>query len=868
MLSLVLVNIDWLHICYFWYYGNGYFMNDTKTNLYNLDIAPALAELKTSHQGLSGHEASRRYKQFGPNELSVKKAPLWKRIVEPFASYFAMVIVAAALLSLYEQKWFEAGIISFILVTNAIIFYVQQFSVEKALRSLRDQDVQTTDVVREGTIIKVASAKLVPGDIVHIAEGMKIPADGRLIDVSHLEIDESMLTGESLPIHKHAAAMAGKLQVYEQKNMLFKGTYVRSGMGLLLVSETGDHTQLGAINKLASEADDGKTPIEQKIDALTKKLLIGIVIVSAAVFALALVRGTHIDEALRFTLSLIVSAVPEGLPVAMTLVLLFSANRMAKQKALVKKLAAMETMGAITLIVTDKTGTITRNQLAIANQYTPHTKPESFLTAIAASLNGSTKHAADPLDVLLQATAGKKYALKAAKKVHDFPFDQQLRLSGAVWQVGKHYMLYVKGAPEKIMSHTTHARGLQVALADFTSKGYRTIGFASKKLTSKPEELNAKTLANMHFEGFVGLSDQLRPNIHKAVEEAHRAGIEVVMLTGDHAATASYVGQQTGIISNPNQAANSSAIEGKSDDAIRASLETTHVYGRVLPEHKYALLKAVRGHHITAMTGDGVNDIPALVAADAGLAMGSGSGAAKDASDIVLVNSNFMTIINAVRSGRTVLANIRKMVVYLLGTSGGEVLTMLCALLLNIPLPITAIMVLWVNLVTDGVTVIPLGLAQGEKHQMQQPPDNPKAPLLNKILLSRAIVLAVTMAVTVLAVFKANLSNGLEYAQTMAFLSLIVIQWANALNMNFEHHSWVRNFIHPNYKLLAAISGSVLINGLLFCTPLRNYFGLSALSLSDATTASLVPTVIAFITCDLHKLFTWRLRARQLHHAR
>ncbi len=824
--------------------------------VYNVEIDAALSEAGSSHHGLSAEEARKRLKRFGPNELSAKKISLLKRILEPFASYFAMVIIAAALLSAYERKWFEAAIISVIIVVNALIYYVQQFSVGRVLNTLRAQDKQLRDVVRDGKTIELAAEKLVPGDIVHVGEGMKVPADGRLIDVSHLQADESLLTGESLPIHKQASALNGKKEVYDQRNMLFKGTYVRSGTGLLLITSTGDNTQLGTINKLASEADEGKTPIESKIDDLTKKLLIGIGSVSVVVFGLAIARGIHLDEALRFTLSLIVSAVPEGLPVAMTLVLIFSAHRMAKQKALVKNLSAMETMGAVTLIVTDKTGTITKNKLAIAESFTPHADQKVFLQAVQASLNGSTEHAADPLDELLLKEVGH-HNLKG-DKVHDFPFDQQQRLSGSIWHHNGNYELFVKGAPEQILAHSKAGASAAKAVQRFTSRGQRTIGFASKKFTSLPTKLDASTLANMQFEGFIALSDQLRTGIKQAIVEAHQAGIKVVMLTGDHVETARYVALQTGIATSPDQVADSSLLASGSNTKIRQALEKITVFGRVLPEHKYALLRSVKQNEITAMTGDGVNDIPALVEADAGLSMGSGADAAKDASDIVLINSNFHTIINAVRSGRTVLANIRKMVVYLLATSGGEVLTMLSALLLNIPLPITAVMVLWVNLATDGVSVIPLGLSPSESHHMQEKPRSPNAPLLDKVHLSRAITLSVVMAVTVLITFKLHLSQGLAYAQTIAFLTLIVIQWANALNMNFDHHSWTYNFIRPNVRLLLAIGGSILVNIAIFCTPLKQYFGLVSLDGRDALLAVIAACAAVFLVCDAHKFLTAR----------
>lgn len=821
--------------------------------IYSLEITESLTSLQSSHKGLTAHEAALRLKRFGRNELTARKTSLLKRIIEPFASYFAMVIIVAALLSILEKKWFEAVIISIIIVVNAIIFYVQQFSVSRVLKSLREQDKQSIDAIRDGHTMQIAAEKVVPGDVIHINEGMKIPADGRLIDVSHLQVDESMLTGESLPIHKQAGALRGKHELYDQTNMLFKGTYVRSGTGLILVTATGNSTELGTITKLAGEAEEGKTPIEHKIDDLTKKLLLGIGIASTVVFGLTLARGTHLDEALRFTLSLIVSAVPEGLPVAMTLVLLLSANRMAKQKALVKKLSAMETMGAITLIVTDKTGTITKNKLSVAEVFTPLTDQNAFFQAVYASLNGSAEHSADPLDELLVQEVGKHKP--NGEKVHDFPFDQQLRLSASVWKEHGGYYLYVKGAPEKVLAHSHTTDAGQQHLETYTGRGYRTIGFGRKKISKIPNDLTSGSLTNLEFLGFVALSDQLRSGIHKAVEEARQAGIRVVMLTGDHIATAQYVALQTGIAENQNQVADSRILASGNAEDILELLKTIRVFGRVLPEHKFALLKAVKQHEITAMTGDGVNDIPALVEADAGMAMGSGADAAKDASDIVLVNSDFTTIINAVRSGRTVLANIRKMVVYLLATSGGEVLTMLSALLLNIPLPITAVMVLWVNLVTDGVSVIPLGLSPSEGQHMKEPPANPKAPLLNRVYVSRAIVLAIAMAVTVLSVFKFHLSNGTVYAQTIAFLTLIVIQWANALNMNFEHRSWIRNFTHPNFKLLLAIGGSIALNFAVFCTPLKEYFGLASLDHVDAIIAISVACVVAFGTADLHKLF-------------
>lgn len=839
---------------------------DIKTNIYNLEIEDALLKLGSTHEGISDGVAKKRLALHGRNELTVEGEPYWKKLIEPFTSYFVIVILFAAFISLLKQEWFEAIIISIIVVINALIYYFQQYSSAKALKDLMEQDRQKVSVLRPGSEEeRIFIENLVPGDVIRLSEGVKVPADGRLIDSNHIQVDESLLTGESLPVHKHAAAISGKRQIYELENMVFKGTLINAGSGLLAITETGNNTQLGNINTLAAGADDGKTPIEQKIDDLTKKLLIGIIIITIAVFGLAIYRGIEFSESLKFTISLAVSAVPEGLPVAMTMVLLISARKMTKQKALVRKISAMETMGAVTLIATDKTGTITKNKLSIADTYSAHTQTRIFHEGMRATLNGDGEHSDDPLDQILFKSVENIPIPKAWKKVKEFPFNQQLRLSGILWKHPSGYFLHIKGAPEQIIYHCDGdtkdtLKKAKAQLEKFTTKGYRTIAFAQKHLTKEPEKLDHTVLNKMTFNGFVGLSDQIRPKVKQAIAEAHAAGIKVVMLTGDHVQTAGYIASQVGIAKDSSEVSDSKLLTEKNPDKLYASLKKIKVFGRVLPEHKYALLKAVKGKEITAMTGDGVNDVPALVEADAGLAMGSGSDAAKDSSDIVLTNSNFHTIVSAVRAGRTVLANIRKMVVYLLATSGGEVLTMLSALALGIPLPITAVMVLWVNLVTDGISVIPLGLSPAESHHMQQPPRHPRAPLLGKLLLSRAVVLAVTLAITVLLIFKLNLPKGEAYAQTAAFLSLIVIQWANAFNMNFEYRSWVYNFIKPNYKLIIAIGASILINITLFITPLKALFGLESLEATDALIAIILPVGATLVICDLHKIIAIKIQ--------
>jgi Ca2+-transporting ATPase len=842
-------------------------MQKPSHSIYSLEIDEALRDFQTTHDGLTVHEAGKRLAQFGPNSLPVHKTSLLKRLIEPFASVFVGVLLLACALSLLEQRLFDAIIIGVVVVVNALIYYVQQISVNRAMQTLRDHDVTTVPVIRDGQTVRLPSEQLTYGDVVHISEGLKIPADGRLIVANQLECDEAILTGESLPVRKHAAAISGEQPIYAQHNMLFKGTYAKSGTGLLLITGIGADTQLGNISALAGQADTGKSPIEYKIDRLVQQLIIIIGAVAVALLILSLYRGIALTDAVRFALAIVVSAVPEGLPVALTIVLMLSARRMTKVNALVKKISSIETMGAITLIATDKTGTITQNQLAVVDKHTTHPNVATFDQVVRASLNNHGDHMNDSLDEILLQSVEHAHLPASWEKARDYPFDQNLRLSGTLWHREHDYLLITKGAPEAILDYCGHTHRKDTTtlrtLTDFTNKGYRTIAFAHKTFTREPTELSHHLLEHLGLDGFVGMSDQIRPDVKRAVNEAHNAGIKVVMLTGDHIGTAAFIAEQVGIAHHKQEVADSKLLASGNPDDIRDALQHIRVFGRVLPEHKYALLKATKGHEITAMTGDGVNDIPALVEADAGIAMGSSSDAAKDSSDIVLLDDNFHTIVAAVRVGRTALANIRKMIMYLLGTSSGEVLIMLTALALGSSLPVAAVQILWVNLVTDGFTIIPLGLSSGEERQMLVSPRSPRSPLLNLRQTTRVLVMGVVMAAGVLAVYYYYLPMGQTYAQTLAFLSLVVVQWANSLNANLEYRSWVYNFIRPNGKLLLAIGASALLQLLVFMTPVGVMLDIAPLRWQDALVAVAGPSLAVLIAVDLHKLIFRTVRHRK-----
>lgn len=829
-------------------------MEKTK-QYYNLTSDQSIIEQNSSEDGLSSHEVERRLLKYGPNELKGKSKSIWLKLIEPFASLFVGILILALLLSIIKHEMLDAIVIGVVLVVNAIIYYFQQASVERALKALKKSDREVISVRRDNKVIQLQSEKLVPGDIVLLQEGIKIPADGRIIREDQLSVDESVLTGESLPVHKKIEPLTGAKQAFDQKNMAFKGTFVYSGSGEMLITATGNQTMLGQISALTTKNTIEQSPIEQKIDQLTKKLIITIVVVGLIVFGLSLMRGLGLDEGLRFSVALVVSAVPEGLPIALTVVLFLSAKKMAQSKALVKKIASIETLGAVTLIATDKTGTLTQNKLTVADKEVT-TLPQ-FLTNAAGSINGEHgSHYVDILDEVLAKELDTHKHLPKGKKVKEFPFVQDLRVSGSIWHHNGVYTLYLKGAPESLLAYAGKPKINQHfhdAVSRFAENGYRNIGFAQIAIKKVPDALHKSMLKNCEIEGILGLSDPLRRGIAKSVREANAAGIGVVMLTGDHKKTAFQIAKEAGIAKHEAQVADGSLLGELSLQKIRSIVESTRVFSRVLPEYKYRFLEAVKHHEVTAMTGDGINDIPAIVEADVGLAMGNGTDATKEASDIVILNNSFSTILAAIRSGRTVIANIRKMLFYLLSTSLGEGIIMISALVFIGPeLPILATQILWINLVTDGFTVIPLGLSAAESKQMKQPPRRPDAPILNAEMLSRLILVASVMALATLWLFNYYRPMGYEYANSLAFLSLVACQWVNSLNANYEFKSWTYNFIKPNWKLMLALVAAIGVQMLVAFGPLQSTFSVVDLAWKDILVGG-IPPLLVLIAGDMHK---------------
>lgn len=804
--------------------------------------------LETSEKGLSKTEASDRIKKYGENQLAIKKDSIWKILLEPFRNVFVGVLAAAAIVSLLSHESLDAIIIGVIIIVNACIYYSQQYATTRVLRSLKKHSAQQVSVIRDGGEYSISSVYLVPGDIIILNEGERVPADARIVHADNLQVNESSLTGESVPVHKHSSTLETTKQIYEQDNMVFQGTYILSGSAKALIVETASRTEFGKIATLTSD-DHTKSPVQAKIDHLITLLVKVVGVLSVIVFVLSLVRGIPSGEALRFVLSLAVSAVPEGLPVALTVIIVLGMRRMAKRKALVRNFRAIEDIGLVTTIATDKTGTLTKNHLTVVESWSIG---ETDVVNIMGKTIDFDVSQADPLDQAI------KEASKTNHKIDKlYPFDLALRMSGAY--INKDGAIYIKGSPEHVLSLSDIAseqhQKAESAMHRLTSKGYRVIAFGiCSAPKSPPDNLGQVKEGAIKFVGFVAFADELRPEASGAIRAAHEAGISVRLITGDHYETAYNIGKQIGLANHPDQVIKGTDLP-KEPHALAAAIEDKTVFARILPEDKFRILKALKQTEITAMTGDGVNDVPALANAHVGIAMGSGSDIARDAGGIVLLNDNFATIINAISEGRKIFDNIRRMLFYLLSTSLGEVLTMIGALLFGLPLPVTAIQILWINLVTDTAMVLPLGLEPEEDGHMKRPPRHPKDPLLSRILLSRMGLISLTMAtVTLIAVF-VLMQQGREiaYIQTVAFMMLVAAQWMNAFNARSEYKSSFSRITKINYGLMIGLVIAFSLQMLVMFGPLKAAFDIQAVPVQTLLLSSGIMMLAILTVSELHK---------------
>ena len=834
---------------------------------HNTPQADLLKELRTSLEaGLSSQEAQQRLGQYGENKLAEKKKKTnLQRFLEQFKDAMIIILLLAAAVSFVvacfghdPMEFFEPLLILLIVVLNAVLGMVQEAKAEKALDALKSMSAPHARVLRDGKEQVIDAAQLVPGDVIRLEAGDFIPADARLLKSVSLKSEESALTGESVPSEKDAAALVEeKAPLGDRSNMVFSGCSVTYGTATAVVTGTGMNTEMGKIAGLLEGEEEGQTPLQQKLAQLGKYLGFVALAACAVIFVVGLVNGINVLEIFMTAVSLAVSAIPEGLPAIVTIVLAIGVQRMVKKNALIRRLPAVETLGSASVICSDKTGTLTQNRMTLVKLWV-NGEPE--LETVSASNtpaarellrygalccdgsvvykeDGTEQHIGDPTETSILVAAHKNgmeqdELNRQYPRLAELPFDSDRKLMTSVNQIDGKIVAIVKGAFD-MMAARCVSGDLEAAKEknDEMSRGaLRVLAVGYKFLEKAPEDPTSEELENgLTLLGLVGMIDPPRPEAKAAVATCRQAGIKPVMITGDHVVTASAIAKELGILGEGDKAITGAQLDAMTEEQLDQEVEHISVYARVSPENKIRIVKAwQRKGQVVSMTGDGVNDAPALKAADIGCAMGiTGTDVAKGAADMTLTDDNFATIVDAVREGRGIYANIKKVVGFLLGTNIGEVLTVFFAMILWHKTPLLSMQLLWINLVTDSLPAISLGMEAVEADVMDHKPKPKSEGIFAHGLGIQVVLQGCMFALLTLAAFVLGQRFGgsLEAGQTMAFMVLALTQIVQSFNMRSQRSLFA---IGPfsNKKLNGAALLSLALVCLVLFTPVRIAFGL------------------------------------------
>lgn len=829
-----------------------------------------VSELSTDiSKGLSEPQAAKKRLQYGDNKLQErKKKTTLQRFADQFKDVMILILIAAAAVSFAiacieknPKEFFEPILILFIVIMNAVMGVMQESKAEKALDALKSLSAPHARVIRDGTEKVIDALHLVPGDIIRLEAGDFVPADARLIYSTSLKSEESALTGESVPSEKDAkSSVAANAPLGDRSNMVFSGCSITYGTATAVVTATGMNTEMGKIANLLDNEADTQTPLQIKLAQLGKYLGILALAACAIVFIVGIANGIPALEIFMTAVSLAVSAIPEGLPAIVTVVLSIGVQRMVKKNAIIRRLPAVETLGSASIICSDKTGTLTQNRMTLVKAYLDSTgKLEEINSQNSADIklllqygalccDGSVvfqgqeeQHIGDPTETAIVLAAHKNGMPKAElnkqfPRLAEIPFDSDRKLMTTVNLINGENIVIVKGAFDMMASRCIlgNLKAAQSINDEMSASALRVLAIAYKKVDSIPEHPTSENMeTDLTLMGLVGMIDPPRPEAKEAVKICRKAGIRPIMITGDHVVTASAIARELGILLDGDKAITGAQLDAMTDPELDAQVETISVYARVSPENKIRIVKAWQNkEQVVSMTGDGVNDAPALKAADIGCAMGiTGTDVAKGAADMTLTDDNFATIVDAVKEGRGIYANIKKVVGFLLGTNIGEVFTVFLSMVLWHKSPLMSIQLLWINLVTDSLPAIALGMEPVEKDIMEQPPKPKHEGLFANGYGIRIILQGIMFGILSLTAFKAGetMTGQLAGGQTMAFMVLALSQVVQAFNMR-SSHSLFRIGIFSNYKLNWAVLISVLLVCLVLFTPISTAFGLITLS--------------------------------------
>jgi len=857
----------------------------------SLEMAEVYRLLQSGENGLSSAEAARRLAEAGPNELTHKPPrSLLSIFISQFNNFLIYILIAAMLISLLIGEVVDAGIIAAIVVLNAILGAYQELQAEQSLESLQKLQVSEAYVLRDGHKIRIKAAEIVPGDIIELEAGDRVPADARVIWAAHCSVDESALTGESEPDTKAPGLLPGNVTIGDMENMIFAGTTVADGRCRAMVVRTGMSTEIGRIAGMVQSGVKRETPVQMSINRAGMVFGIAAIAACILIFVTGIFEGKALFEMFLVAVSLAVAAIPEGLPATITIIFALGVQRMARRKAIVRRLSAVETLGSTDVICSDKTGTLTQNVIVVRRIVTPEKAFEITGTGYTAEgsfvADGKTADiTADPgVRELLKAgvlcnnatyeimgekriitgdstevallVAGAKAGIQkilleddCPRKI-EVPFSAETRFMMTVNRCDSRNIAYAKGAPEVILDHCanlmTGSRAEPITdearkhfLSDneaMAARGMRVLAFALKEVPGSGVENLAGLESGMTFLGLAGMIDPPRPEARDSVEKCRSAGINVVMITGDQALTAASIARDIGIMDGNGEVVTGSELNAMSDEELQRRVESIKVYARASPEQKLRIVNAMQSKdHVVAMTGDGVNDAPALKNADIGVSMGiTGTDVARDASDMVLADDNFATIVSAVEEGRNIYDNVRKTVKFMFSGNIGEVLTVLLGIMLNLPLPLLAIQILWVNLITDSLPALSLSMEPPDEGLMERRPRRRSEGIINRILAADLALIGLAIGLGTLGVFWWLLPAGEVYARTMAFTTLVVFQMWNVLSCKAGERTAISRAAFNNPYIWAAIAASfVMLATIMYVPFLQDLFNIVPLTVQD-----------------------------------
>lgn len=857
---------------------------------YNKTKEQLLDDVKSSILGLTQNEAVKRQKEYGLNQIQDNaKKSTFMVFIEQYRDFLVIILIIAALLSFFLGDFESALVILVVITINAILGTIQNIKAEQSLDSLKNLSSPMAKVLRDGKKVNINSKDVTVGDIVFLEAGDYVCADGRILENYSIKVDESSLTGESVSVEKEDIVIEGDMSLGDRKNMVFSGSFVTYGRAIFLVTDIGMNTEIGKVAQLLKNTKAKKTPLQESLDNFGKKLSIIIILICVGLFAINLLRGGQFIDAFMFAVALAVAAIPEALSSIVTIVLSLGTQKMAKENAIVRKLPAVEGLGSVSIICSDKTGTLTQNKMtvkkyAVNNEifdeqnFNFDKKLDKKLLLMSILCNDATNNLkneiGDPTEIAF-INLGDKYGYDEIETRNKYPrimeiaFDSDRKLMSTVHNFENQCLMFTKGAVDVLMKRVIKIEKedgifdfseddrliIENINESFSKNGLRVLAFAYKDINDK-KSINIDDENDLTFLGLIAMIDPPREESKEAVKECINAGIKPIMITGDHKVTARAIAKEIGILKDENEAVDGSEIDKKSEQELENFVEKISVYARVSPEHKIRIVKAWQNKgNIVAMTGDGVNDAPALKQADIGVAMGiTGSEVAKDAASMVLTDDNFATIVHAVKNGRNLYNNIKNSIKFLLSGNTAGILVVLYASITNLPVPFKPVHLLFINLLTDSLPAIALGVEPHTNEVMKDKPRPINESILTKDFTLSVVVEGFIIAIVTIIAFYIGLKNSDDMGATMAFATLCMSRLVHGFNCKSNRPILFSNKIFNNISLWAAfLVGFILLSAVIILKPLHGFFEITPLNMNMIFTIYAL-SVVPLITIQILKL--------------